>query len=151
MSFKIVTRGDFGLSSSGVRIVDDRLDLADELQEQFHEVAKGVAKEAAGILLAEVQRLLRLRAGTFKSAAPEGQPPEYDIGELYRSFEIIPPRVKGRTASSGVQSDHPGANRLEYGKTDARGIRTLPHPFVRPAMANVEEAVTELVQKRLGT
>lgn len=141
---KITTHGAF--SVGGI----DRLDLADELEEQFHGEAKLVVGEAADLLLDEVQRNLRLRTGTAATSAPEGAPPEYDTGELYRSYERIPPRVKGRIASSGVQSDHPGAARVEYGSTDSRGIRTLPHPAVRLAVDASEEPITALVEKRLG-
>ena len=146
-----VTHGDFGVSSSGVRLVDDRLNLADELEEHFYPVAKLVAREAGDLLTAEVVRQLNLRQGTQQTAAPEGAPPERDTGELAESFETIPPRIKGRVVSSGVQSDHPGANRLEYGSTDARGIRTLPHPFVRPALQLVEGPIDALIRKRLGS
>ena len=132
-----------------VKVYGDKLDLADELQEEFHQQAKDVAAEAADILLGEVKTLLKLRIGSLQTAAPEGQPPEFDTGALEKSFKKIPPRVKGRVASSGVQSNDPGANRLEYGATDSRGIRTLPHPYVRPALANVEEKVTRLVESRL--
>lgn len=151
MSFKITTHGDFGVSSSGTRIVDDRIDLADELFEQFHPVAKAVAKEAAEMMLAEIDRQLNLAEGTARTAAPEGAPPERDTGDLAESFTIIAPRVKGRVVSSGVQSDHPGGNRLENGSTDSLGRRTLPHPFIAPALRAVEPAVDALVRKRLGS
>jgi len=133
-----------------VVVYGDRIDLADELEEEFHAVAKDVVTEGAEKLLREVRALLRLRAGTFRTAAPEGQPPEYDVGDLFRSFRLIPARVRGRSVSAGIQSDDPGANRVEFGATDTRGIRTLPHPYLRPALANVEPLVTELFIDRFG-
>ena len=131
-----------------IKSYTDKIDLADELEEAFHATAKELVSEAGELALAEVQRNLQLRRGTAQTVAPEGQPPEFDTGDLLRSYEKIPPRVKGRMATSGVQSDHPGAARLEYGKTDARGIRTLPHPAVRLAFEAVEEKVTDLIESR---
>lgn len=134
-----------------VVVYGDKLDLADEVAEEFVAEAKDVAGEAGNIMLAEAQRLAKLRIGTAQTAAPEGQPPEYDSGEFYRKLKRIPPRVKGRVASSGIQSNHPGAARIEWGGTDSRGIRTLPHPIFRPAAANSEQPITELAQRKLGS
>lgn len=133
-----------------VTLIGDKLDLADELAEEFEAQAKEAVSEAADLLLHEVQRNLRLRVGTRKTVAPIGQPPEFDTGALLASFRKIAPRVKGRVASSGIRSNHPGANREEFGKTDVRGIRTFPHPYVAPAMAVVDEPVNALLQERLA-
>lgn len=131
-------------------VYGDKLDLADELQDEFHAEAKRAVGDAADLLLAEVRRLLTLRQGTARTAAPEGQPPEQDTAGLVRSFRRIPPRVRGRVASSGVQSNHAGGNRLEHGLTDRRGIRTLPHPFLRPAIATTDGPIGDLLQERLA-
>lgn len=128
----------------------DRIDLADELEEDFHVYALDAVGVAGDIVLAKVQRKLRLLRGTPQTSAPEGQPPEFDTGDLFRSFKKLRPRVKGRIASSGIYSLDPGANRLEFGKTDERGIRTLPHPFVRPAFEESEPEIHALFQKRFG-
>jgi hypothetical protein len=128
----------------------DKLDLAEELQAEYFAQAKEVVAAAADLLLAEIHRLLRLRFGTFLTAAPAGQPPEWDTGQLNASFRRLPARIQGAVASSGIGSQDPGGNRLEYGFTDLRGIRTLPHPFLRPAIAATEGPINELVQARLG-
>jgi hypothetical protein len=132
-------------------VYGDKLDLADEIGEEFVQEAKDVAGEAGDIMLAEAQRLAKLRVGTAQTAAPEGQPPEFDTGAFYRSLKRITPRVKGRVASSGIQSNDPGAARIEWGATDSRGIRTLPHPIFRPAAANSEQPITDLCQRKLGS
>lgn len=124
-----------------VVVYGDRLDLADELREQFHPQARDAVSELADMAIAEVQRRLSLRSGTAQTAAPEGEPPEKDTGGLLMSFKKIPPRVDGRVAQSGFKTAHPGASRLEFGFTDVRGIRTFPHPFMAPAMAAIESAV----------
>lgn len=137
MSVRIVVRGD------------DRLDLADEIREEFHREVKGVMDEAARIALADVQGQLSLRKGTPRTSAPEGQPPEFDEGDLYRSYRTIPARVKGDAAISGVQSNHPGAARIEFGGVDERGIRTLPHPAVRIGFQNAEPKIEALLEDKL--
>lgn len=130
-------------------IYGDKLDLADELEEEFRAKAKGAMGEAGTLLLGDVQQRLRRRQGTRLTVAPPGEPPEMDTGVLVASFKRIPPSVKGRIASSGIQSDHPGANRLEFGMTDRFGRRTLPHHYVAPALAAMEAPITALLQERL--
>ena len=90
-----------------------------------------------------------MRRGTGQSAAPERHPPEQDTAGLVRSWHLVGARVKRDMVQAGIRSHHPGAIRLEYGLTDGRGIRTLPHPYVRPAMVTVEPAVDALLQERL--
>lgn len=133
-----------------VVVYGDKIDLADDLRDEFHAEAKDAVIEGANILIREVDRLLTMRRGTSRTAAPEGQPPEQDTAELVRSFTVLPGRVKGNVASSGVQSKHPGANRLEFGFTDRRGIRTFPHPFMAPAIANTETEIGELLERLLS-
>lgn len=132
-----------------VKVYGEKLDLADELQEEFHAQAKAAISDVADLVLGEVARLLHLRKGTLRTSAPEGEPPEVDTEALAQSFRRIPARIKGRVATSGIQSNDPGANRLEFGKTDSRGIRTLPHPFVRPAIETVKIEATALLEQRL--
>lgn len=137
--------------SSVIRITvyGEKLDLADDLQEEFHDVAKEVVQHGSVMLLGSVQRKLRLRRGTPKTAAPEGEPPESDTDALASSWRLIPPRVKGNVVSAGIQSRDPGILRREYGETDARGIRTLPHPFLRPAIAETDGPIGRLFEERL--
>ena len=135
-----------------------KLDLADELLEEFHAGAKAAVTGASQLLLTEVQRLLRQRKGTARTAAPAGEPPEEDTGALANSFRLIPASVRtpvfakgyGAEARSGIRSNDPGGNRLEFGFTDLRGIRTLPHPFLAPAIANTEGAIEALLRERLS-
>ena len=133
-----------------VVVYGERLDLADELQEDFIAEAREAVTEGAQILLDDVLRRLRLRAGTFKSAAPPGQPPEYDIGTLFRSFHLLSARIRGATAEAGVASADPSANRLEFGKTDINGVRTFPHPYMRPALEATEEPIAQMFEARFG-
>lgn len=129
-----------------VVIYGDKLDLADELEEEFHASAKQAVADAADILLDDVQRRLTVRT---TGIAAEGEAPVRRRGNLERSYKRINPTIRGRVARSGIYSNHPGANRLEYGKTDTRGVRTLPHPAVRPAIEATEPAIDRLLTERL--
>lgn len=131
-----------------IEIVTDKVDLADDLEEEFHQLAKDAVAEAADLVLGDIKRRLSLRKGP--RPAPEGEPPAFQTGQLSRSYKRINPRIRGRVASSGVISRDPAANRLEYGATDSRGIRTLPHPHVRPAFEAMEDQATEIIATRLG-
>lgn len=128
----------------------DHIDLADELEEEFHLPAREAVREGADILLGDVVRRLRQRHGTRQTVAPAGQPPEEDTGLLSESFSRLPVRITGRVVSGGIQSSHPGANRLEFGATDVRGVRTFPHPYLRPAMEAVELPITRLLERWLA-
>ena len=133
-----------------VTVYGDKVDLADELQEEFHQQAKDAVSEGADILLDEIRRLLSMRRGTARTVAPAGAPPEFDVGDLFKSFRKIPPRVRGRTATSGIKSDSIYGIRLEYGLTDGRGFRILPHPYIGPAIANTDERIGQLLEERLS-
>lgn len=130
-----------------ITIVGDKIDLADELEEEFHAEAMEAVGEAADIVLADVKQRLSRRRGP--EASPPGEPPALQEGDLLRSYRRVTPKVRGRVATSGIYSRHPGANRVEFGAVDRRGIRTLARPHVRPAFAAMEPAVTELLQRRL--
>lgn len=119
------------------------LNLADELEEEFQKNARVAMTRCADVLLRNVRTNLRKRKGP--EPAPEGQPPAEQEGELSQSFRRLPTRVKGRYASSGVESAHPGAARLEWGKTDVRGVRTFPHPYLAPAAEESEAEITAIL------
>jgi hypothetical protein len=122
-----------------------RLDLADELEEEFAREAGAAVKDAASHLLEHVRAQLEKRSGP--EHAPPGEPPAKQTGVLQRSFRVMPVRTKGRYASSGVHSDHPGAARLEWGKTDRRGIRTFPHPYLEPAKKAAAPGITAILER----
>lgn len=131
-----------------IMVYGDKIDLADELQDEFKKVAKVAIRDAADIVVAEVQRLLSLQSSG--SVAEEGAPPAKQTGDLVAAVQRITPKLSGRVATSGFMIDDPGALRLNYGKVDKRGIRTFPHPFAEPALENAEPAVDALLQERMG-
>ena len=133
-----------------LRVYGEKLDLADELADEFHEDAKATVTEGAEMLLGRVQQFLSRRRGTARTVAPEGEPPEVDTFELLNSWKLIPVSVRRDSVRSGIQSRLLGnVLRLEYGATDSRGIRTLPHPSLRPAIAEMDGPIGRLFEERL--
>jgi hypothetical protein len=129
-------------------VYNDKIDLADDIEEDFRLAAEAGVRDAAQLLLDKVRDKLQARRGTARTSAPPGEPPEYDEGDLFRSWKLLPTRLRGRMAESGIKSNNVYAVRLEYGKTDKRGVRTFPHPYVRPAMKEVEPAIFALWRER---
>lgn len=99
--------------SMKVRVTGDHIDLADELEEEFKAVAKETVREAASVLLAQVQDNLRRRSGP--EPAPPGEPPARQTGKLLRSWKLSPVWVGRRAVACSVRSNHPAAWVLEYG------------------------------------
>lgn len=122
---------------------DSLIDVADELLDEMVEPAKAAVKDARDLVFDEARRLLSLRSS---GPSIEGAPPVQRSGELLRSLRKTSISVHGRVVSAGFQTKHPGAMRLEWGFVDERGIRTLPHPWLRPAFSNTYDAV----EKRLS-
>jgi hypothetical protein len=127
----------------------DKLDLADELPDEFMERLKEPVKQAGALLVAEVKRRLSLAQGDASTSAKEGDPPERDSGALVDSVKQLRTNIKPTIAETGVHVRHEGAARLEWGKTDVRGIRTYPHPFIRPSAAAVAKQAGEMIAKAL--
>jgi len=116
---------------------DNVIDLADEMLEELEPRAKAAVEDARDIWYAELLRMLAQRSS---GAARENEPPVHRGGgdqwtpvSLLDSFRKIPGRVRGRVASAGFSSTHPGANRLEYGFVDRDGHETFAHPYLRPS------------------
>jgi len=131
------------------QVLIDKIDLADELEKEFIKEARVALRAAAEILLKESQALIA-RHGP-RGPAPAGQTPATVTGDLLRMTKTIPVwvRARGRHASSGVRYA-PHAHLLEYGHVNVDGTRTLPRPFVRTAMMNVEVPISKLLEERLG-
>src|SRR5690606_12815496 len=129
-----------------VRIFGDKLDLADELQDEFHADAKAAVRDAAQLMLAESKRLIQ-RYGP-NAPAPPVETPATLTGNLLRLTKLRSPRVRGRVVSAGV-SYAPHAHLLEFGHVAADGTRVLPRPFVRVAEKNTEGPITDLLRARL--
>lgn len=127
----------------------DKLDLADELPDEWIQRMKAPVREAGALFVTEVKRRLTLAQGSPSTSAPENEPPERDSGDLVASVRQLNTKVKATIASTGVHVRDEGAARLEWGKTDVRGIRTYPHPFIRPSAEAVAKQAGELIAKAL--
>lgn len=126
---------------------DNLIDVADELIEEMIEPAKAAVKDARDLVFEEAKRLLNRRTS---GPAVAGEPPVRRTGDLERSMAKTPVRVRGRVVDAGWVVKHPGAMRLEVGFVDQRGVRTLPHPWMRPAEENTKDEVEARLQELGG-
>jgi hypothetical protein len=130
-------------------IRNDKLDLADELEEEFRKVAKDALTDAAKILLEEAHKQIE-RFGKDGPAPPGETPATGKTGNLKKMTKRLPTRQRSRSryASSGVIYA-PHAHLLEYGHMNKDGTRTLPRPFIEVASRNAEPKIEALLQERI--
>jgi hypothetical protein len=128
---------------------EGRLNLADELEEEFAEVAGEAVAEGARMLLAESKRLIAMHGRG--APAPPGSTPATVTGNLLKMTKQRNPRgrVRGAWASSGVKFA-PHSWLVEYGHTAVDGTRVLPRPFVRPAVEATEGPIHAAMLARLS-
>jgi hypothetical protein len=130
------------------RVYGDKLDLADELRDEFVQGAKDAVRDGAGLLLAESKRLIT-RFGP--GPAPADSTPGTVTGNLLKLTKARAAKLgRGRASAVAAIQYAPHSFLLEYGHDNADGTRTLPRPFVRPAVENTEGAIDRLLRERLG-
>jgi hypothetical protein len=128
-------------------IRNDKIDLADEMEEDFRKTAKEALTDAAKILLAESHAQIE-RFGK-NGPAPEGETPATFTGNLKKLPKRLPTRQRSRSSrhvSSGVIYA-PHAHLLEYGHINANGSRTMPRPFIEIANRNAEPEIEATLNK----
>lgn len=133
-----------------IRVSMGRIEGGDEmsadLMAELRKNAPRAVRAGRRVIAAEMKRLLSLRSGG--PSAP-GQPPAKVSGELVRAMKTPPVRERRWGAEAAIQVDHEGANRLEYGYRDRRGIETAPHPYAGPAIANKQDAADRAMEREL--
>jgi hypothetical protein len=125
---------------------DNLIDQADELTEEAMLRGKEGMDGASNILVSFTKRLLQLRSGP--DAAPVGEPPAYQAGDLSRSVKRVNARVRGRVVIGGVRVTDPGAALHEYGGT-VKGKTRMARPFIRPALEFTDALITAHLQASL--
>lgn len=127
---------------------DDKIDLADELQDEVAKEVRPVLNEARQILLDAAHRNIE-RYGR-DAPAPPGETPATVTGNLKKLTRKLSTRVRsrGRYASTGIIFA-PHTHLLEYGYTKPDGTRVLPRPFVGRTMEEVDPKVEALLQEKL--
>jgi hypothetical protein len=128
-------------------IRNDKIDLADEMEEDFRKTAKDAVKESSKILLAESHKQIE-RFGK-NGPAPEGETPATFTGNLKKLTRLLPVRQRSRSSrnvSAGVIYA-PHTHLLEYGHVNVNGTRTLPRPFVEVANRNAEPEIEATLNK----
>jgi hypothetical protein len=126
---------------------EGKIDLAEELIEEFIPNARTVVREASDILLAETKRLI---AAYGRGPAPPGSTPGTETGNLLKLTKRGSVRMgRDKTSVSGAVLWPPHAHLVEYGHTNVDGTRTLPRPFIRPALDAAEPKIQRLFEERL--
>jgi hypothetical protein len=103
--------------------------------------AIAVVERAADMAVARARQILQ-SAGAGAGAAAPGAPPRERTGDLGKSImrepaTAIASRKGARGVTTRVLVTDPGGARQEFGDIDVRGIRTFPHPFLRPAFEDI--------------
>lgn len=131
-------------------VYGDRLDLADELEDDFRKEAKSVVREGVDMLIAETKANLR-RIGN--RASRPGETPGMQTGETERSIRRGRVRLgRDKRSVSGEMvstQSYEEINGLEYGHTKPTGQRVLPRLFIRPAVETTEPRIAALFEERL--
>lgn len=132
------------------RVQTDRIDLAEELEEDFRKEARGVVREAQDLTVAEIKTQLRK---TGSRTSRPGEAPAMQSGDLERSIRRGSLRMGRDKASyrADVVSTltYEEVHGVEYGHTKPTGERVLPRPFIRPAVEKVEPKIIRLFEERL--
>lgn len=133
----------------------DATGMAEKILDVYIRPSAEDAVERGAQLIAERMRALVSRpyAGT---AAAKGEPPRQREGQLADSIDSGPAEWKERTGRrerpskwsvrAPFGSDLPQAGRLEFGGTDKRGRRILPHPYLRTAVAESRARVDRILE-----
>lgn len=131
-------------------VITERIDLADELEDEFRPNAKAGVLEAGKMYLASLKELLA-RQPSGDPAPPE-RPPAKQTEELIRSLGRRGARISRDklSVSLDITSTLPYEhfNSVEYGHINANGTRTLPRPFKRPTDVAMEPKINALFRER---
>jgi hypothetical protein len=133
------------------QVYGDKLDLADELEEDFRKEAKAVVREAGTMYYDALVARLR-RGGRGRPSAP-GQVPAIQDEDLLKSFRR-PTAKLGRDKRSvfvDITSDlhYKEVWGVESGHVKPDGTRVEPRPFIRPTDAEMEPKIARLFEERL--
>lgn len=117
------------------------------------EVLEGAEEVVGRAADRTVERVKSLLSRPFAGRPTEpGSPPLKRRGDLAASVRRTPVESDGkRIVSSRVIVDDEGAGRLEFGAVDKRGIRTFPHPFLRPAFEEMQDEIDDMLREWAGS
>ena len=141
VSTRVATRkgGDGAIVAMSIH-GDDLVGMGDEMLDEMVPRAVNAVTAVRDRIHADIRHSISF---ILRRPAAPGDPPRTVTGALFRSARkgkvtvSSDKRLIQGTIRVGGKSA-PGANRLEFGKLDKRGVKTFPHPFVRPAFARVQ-------------
>ena len=126
---------------------DSLIDLADEVVEETRVPMLRKMRSASRLLADRVRQMLR---STGTGVSEPGQAPGMDTEELANSVRPIGTRVRGNVIRGGYEvgkeDDIEKVQSLEFGATGDDGRILAARPFMRPAEAQSEAAITKLAE-----
>jgi hypothetical protein len=132
-------------------IYGDKIDLADELEDDFRKEAKATVREAGSMYLAALKATLQ-RGPRGGPSEPE-QVPAIQKEDLLKSFRRSGAKLgrDKRSVSVDITSDlhYKEVWGVESGHVKRTGHRVLPRPFIRPTDAEMEPKIGKLFEERL--
>jgi hypothetical protein len=129
-------------------VVTDKIDLADELEEDFRKEAPAPLRTAVAMYADTAKANLR-RTGSRVSEP--GETPGMDRGELERSIQRGPVRLgRDKRSVTGLvlsSLSYEEVFSVEYGHVNRDGTRTLPRPFLRPTDETAGPKIAALLEE----
>lgn len=132
-----------------IRFSEVELDgLGDDIWEELVPRAEAALNVGVEIIVNQIQLNLS-RPGTPRTSSAPGTPPEKDDGDLQKSVVAGKIRRRKHSVSKSYEVGFPSAPLHEYGGVVVQnGVKRVfpPRPFVRPAEASTEIAVTAALE-----
>jgi len=130
------------------QVLIDKIDLADELEEDFRKDATDAVRKGVDIYVDAAKANLRK---TGSRVSKPGETPGVDTGELERSIKRGPVRF-GRNKRSVIGQvvsslSYEEVNSVEFGHVNRDGTRTLPRPFLRPTDVTAGPKIAALLEE----
>lgn len=126
----------------------DVLGLPESSREDLMAAIEPLLDPAVDLIVSAARSNLSRRRGTASTAAPIGEPPEYDEGQLHDSIRAGETKRTLYSVRKEYGSDHPAAGLHEYGGTTKGTKRLYPaRPYMRPAEAQTEDEVSRILDR----
>jgi len=117
----------------------------------FH-LQTAIVEKLSGRRTGHIYPVPGTRTATYQASAP-GEPPAVMLGNLRNFINVSAVEESGDELSVAVGPDIqrvPYAARLEFGGRDSRGGYIAPRPYLRPAFAEQEQNIENIIRSELA-